>query len=132
MLLFLARRQSSLAEAFRANDGSTIMRKSSANRSLMRSTTPIAPDRRRAIERMFEAIIRRTSDPSWPRGCLNTNTTLECPNSGDEISRKIAERFGQQETAIYRVLRRAQVENALDPEVDARALAASSWASLRP
>ncbi len=81
------------------------------------------PDPRRAIERMFEAIIRRTSDPKWPRGCLNTNTTLECPNSGDEISRKIAEHLGQQETAIYRVLRRAQAEKALDPEQDARALA---------
>jgi TetR/AcrR family transcriptional repressor of nem operon len=81
------------------------------------------PDPRRAIERMFEAIIRRTSDPKWPRGCLNTNTTLECPNSGDEISRKIAERLGQQETALYRVLRCAQAEKALDPEQDARALA---------
>jgi len=81
------------------------------------------PDPRRAIEGMFEAIIRRTSDPKWPRGCLNTNTTLECPSSGDEISRKIAERLGQQETAIYRVLRRAQAENALDPAQDARALA---------
>jgi TetR/AcrR family transcriptional repressor of nem operon len=81
------------------------------------------PDPRRAIERMFESIIRRTSDPSWPRGCLNTNTSLECPNSGDQISRKIAERLGQQESAIYRVLRRAQAEGVLDPAQDARALA---------
>lgn len=80
-------------------------------------------DPRRAIERMFESIIRRTSDPRWPRGCLNTNTSLECPNSGDQISRKIAERFGQQESAIYRVLRRAQAEGVLDPVQDARALA---------
>jgi TetR/AcrR family transcriptional regulator, transcriptional repressor for nem operon len=81
------------------------------------------PDPRRAIERMFESIIRRTSDPSWPRGCLNTNTSLECPNSGDQISRKIAERLGQQESAIYRVLRRAQAKAVLDPAQDARALA---------
>jgi TetR/AcrR family transcriptional repressor of nem operon len=81
------------------------------------------PDPRRAIERMFESIIRRTSDPSWPRGCLNTNTSLECPNSGDQISRKIAERLGQQESAIYRVLRRAQAKGVLDPAQDARALA---------
>jgi len=81
------------------------------------------PDPRRAIERMFDSIIRRTSDPRFPRGCLNTNTSLECPTSGDEITRKIAEGFGQQESAIYRVLRRAQAEGSLASTLDARALA---------
>jgi TetR/AcrR family transcriptional repressor of nem operon len=81
------------------------------------------PDPRRAIERMFEAIIRRTSDPSQPRGCLLTNTSLECPGSGDDISRKIAERLGQLESAIYHVLHRAQAENVLDRAHDCRALA---------
>ncbi len=81
------------------------------------------PDPRRAIERMFDSIIRRTSDPRLPRGCLNTNTSLECPGSGDEISRKIAEGFGRQESAIYRVLRRAQAEGSLPSILDARALA---------
>ena len=81
------------------------------------------PDPRRAIEAMFESIIRRTSDPTWPRGCLNTNTSLECPGAGDDIGRKIAERLSQQESAIYQVLRRAQSEGSLGPEQDARALA---------
>ena len=81
------------------------------------------PDPRRAIERMFDALIRRTSDPRFPRGCLITNTSLECPTCGDEIARKIAERLGQQETAIYRVLRKAQAQGALNPAHDARALA---------
>jgi len=80
-------------------------------------------DPRRAIERMFESIIQRTSDPRFPRGCLNTNTSLECPGSGDEITRKIAEGFGRQESAIYRVLRRAQAEGSLAATIDARALA---------
>jgi TetR/AcrR family transcriptional regulator, transcriptional repressor for nem operon len=80
-------------------------------------------DPRRAIERMFDALIRRTSDPRFPRGCLITNTSLECPTCGDEITRKIAEAIGQQETAIYRVLRKAQAEGALNPAHDARALA---------
>jgi TetR/AcrR family transcriptional repressor of nem operon len=80
-------------------------------------------DPRRAIERMFESIIQRTSDPRFPRGCLNTNTSLECPGSGDEITRKIAEGFGRQESAIYRVLRRAQTEGSLSAAIDARALA---------
>jgi TetR/AcrR family transcriptional repressor of nem operon len=81
------------------------------------------PDPRRAIEHMFDALIRRNSDPRFPRGCLITNTSLECPAVGDEISRKIAEKLGQQETAIYRVLRKAQTEGALHAARDARALA---------
>jgi Tetracyclin repressor-like, C-terminal domain len=81
------------------------------------------PDPRRAIERMFDSIIRRTSHPRVPRGCLNTNTTLECPASGDGITRKIAEGLGQQKSAIYRVLRRAQAEGSLGSTVDTRALA---------
>src|SRR5258708_16573886 len=80
-------------------------------------------DPRRAIEKMFEALIRRSSDPRFPRGCFITNTSLECPTCGDEIARKIAERMGQQETAIYRVLRKAQAQGALNPAHDARALA---------
>jgi TetR/AcrR family transcriptional regulator, transcriptional repressor for nem operon len=81
------------------------------------------PEPRRAIEQMFQAIIRRTSDSRWPRGCLYTNTSLECPGAGDDIGRKIAELLGQQESAIYRVLRRAQIEGSLDATQDARALA---------
>lgn len=81
------------------------------------------PDPRRAVERMFDSIIKRTSDSRLPRGCLNTNTSLECPVSGDEISRKIAQGFGEQESAIYNVLRRAQTNGSLDRALDSRALA---------
>jgi TetR/AcrR family transcriptional regulator, transcriptional repressor for nem operon len=81
------------------------------------------PDPRRAIERMFDALIRRASNPKFPRGCLFTNTSLECPTCGDEIARKIAENLGQQETAIYQVLRKAQNDGTLNPAEDARALA---------
>src|SRR6266478_2341528 len=51
------------------------------------------------------------------------NTSLECPTCGDEIARKIAENMGQQETAIYQVLRRAQADGTLRQTQDARALA---------
>jgi TetR/AcrR family transcriptional regulator, transcriptional repressor for nem operon len=81
------------------------------------------PDPRHAIERMFDALIRRASNPKFPRGCLFTNTSLECPSCGDEIARKIAENMGQQETAIYQVLRKAQADGTLNPTQDARALA---------
>jgi TetR/AcrR family transcriptional repressor of nem operon len=81
------------------------------------------PDPRRAIERMFEAIIERNRDPKWPRGCLNTNTSIECPEAAEEIVRKMAERLGHQESAIYGVLRRAQAEGSLGRDADARAMA---------
>ena len=81
------------------------------------------PIPRRAIERMFDSIIRRASDPKFPRGCFITNTSLECPISGDEIARKIAAGIGQQESAIYRILRRALAEGSLASTRDARALA---------
>jgi len=80
-------------------------------------------DPRRAIAQMFAVLLRRTSDPSWPRGCLNTNTALECPGSGDAITRTVAERLGQQESALYHVLHRAQVAGALNRGQDCRALA---------
>src|SRR5258707_7889230 len=81
------------------------------------------PDPRRAIEGMFESIIRRNSDPAWPRGCLDTNMSLECPSAGDIIGRKIAGRVVRQESAIYQVLRRAQREGSLHPKQDPRAMA---------
>jgi TetR/AcrR family transcriptional regulator, transcriptional repressor for nem operon len=81
------------------------------------------PNPRRAIERLFAALVRRNCDPAWPRGCLATNTALECPDAGDEINRKIAANLGQIESAIYRVLRRAQADGSLDPNQDARSLA---------
>jgi len=81
------------------------------------------PDPRRAIEGMLESIVRRNCDPAWPRGCLDTNTALECPGAGDDIGRKIADLVGQQEAAIYKVLRHAQHDGALDSKQDARALA---------
>ena len=81
------------------------------------------PDPRRALERMFEALIRRLSDPKFPRGCLITNTSVDSCSLGDEVARKISERMGEQETGIYRVLRKAQVSGVLNPALDARALA---------
>jgi TetR/AcrR family transcriptional repressor of nem operon len=81
------------------------------------------PNPRQAIQGMFELIIGRIRDPQYPRGCLFTNTSLECPSAGDAIGRSVAEILGQQEAAIYQVLRRAQIEGELDPHEDAQALA---------
>jgi TetR/AcrR family transcriptional repressor of nem operon len=81
------------------------------------------PDPYRAIEGFLDTLVAQMSEPSRPRGCLHTNTTLEFPNAPDEVLRIIAERTAGIERAIYVVLRRAQAEGTLDPAADARALA---------
>jgi TetR/AcrR family transcriptional regulator, transcriptional repressor for nem operon len=81
------------------------------------------PDPYRAIEGFLDILVTQMSEPSRPRGCLHTNTTLEFPNAPDEVLRIIAERTAGIEGAIYAVLRRAQAEGMLDPAADARALA---------
>jgi AcrR family transcriptional regulator len=50
------------------------------------------PDGRCAIERMFDVLIRRASDPAVPRGCLITNTALECPTRESSCSPQAARR----------------------------------------
>jgi TetR/AcrR family transcriptional regulator, transcriptional repressor for nem operon len=81
------------------------------------------PNPRRAIETMFDAIVRRVSDPGYPRGCLYTNASLECPAGADVISHTVAEFFIRQEAEIYRTIRRAQACGVIDRRRDARALA---------
>jgi AcrR family transcriptional regulator len=81
------------------------------------------PDPYRAIEGFLDTVVTQMSEPSRPRGCLHTNTSLEFPNAPDEVLRIIAERTAGIEGAIYVVLRRAQAEGKLDPGADARALA---------
>lgn len=80
------------------------------------------PDPRRALQGMFDAIIRRTSDLRFPRGCLYTNSALECPTAGDEIARRVTERVAELESAIYQNLRRAQLAGVLDGAYDSKAL----------
>ena len=76
-----------------------------------------------ALVGMFEIMIKRMSNPSYPRGCLNTNTSVGMSGKSEMIERKIAERLGGLESAIYLVLRKAQVEKKLSEEKDIRALA---------
>ena len=80
------------------------------------------PDPQQAIASMFEQITQRMSAGFYPSGCLNTNTTLECPAGSEQINRKIAERLGNMESGIYAALLRAQAEGTLPPGQDIRAL----------
>jgi TetR/AcrR family transcriptional repressor of nem operon len=50
------------------------------------------PDPYRAIEGFLDTLVTQMSEPSRPRGCLHTNTSLEFPNAPDEVLRIIAER----------------------------------------
>ena len=76
-----------------------------------------------AINKMFEVMIDRMSNPKYPRGCLNTNTSVAICGKSEVIERKIAERLGSLESAIYQVLRKAQEEGLLSKDKDIRALA---------
>lgn len=81
------------------------------------------PDPRRAIEAFLDTLVAQMSEPTRPRGCLHTNTSLEFPSAPDAVLRIIAERTSAIEGAIYTVLRRAQSEGSLDRRADTRALA---------
>jgi TetR/AcrR family transcriptional regulator, transcriptional repressor for nem operon len=77
----------------------------------------------RGIRGMLTAIIKRNRENALPVGCLTTNTSLECPEIGKEISKKIARLFASQEAAIYQTLRRAEIQHRLPSGKDIRALA---------
>jgi TetR/AcrR family transcriptional regulator, transcriptional repressor for nem operon len=82
------------------------------------------PDPRRAIERLFESILRRKNTQKLPLGCLMTNTLLECRRSGgDRVTRTIKQSLSELELAIYAVLCRAKAEGLLTAACDAKALA---------
>jgi len=76
-----------------------------------------------ALERLLNAIVERMSDPTYPPGCLYTNTLIECSARDEVIRRKSTAVLGSLESAIYQVLHRAQIEGMLDPRQDIRALA---------
>lgn len=80
------------------------------------------PDPKVAIASLFEKMVARMSTGAYPGGCLNTNTTLECPSGCDRINRTIAERLGKIESSIYEVLLRAQTQGSLEVGLDIRAL----------
>lgn len=75
------------------------------------------------IQKMFSAIMKRNREHALPVGCLTTNTSLECPEIGKEISKKIARLFASQEAAIYQTLRRAEIQRRVPRRRNIRALA---------
>lgn len=76
-----------------------------------------------AIGGFLNVLVDQMSDPKRPRGCLYTNTSLECPSVPRAVERIVAESTSAIERALYAVLERAKRQRILDPKADTRALA---------
>lgn len=77
----------------------------------------------RAIAGFLHVLVDQMSNPRRPRGCLYTNTSLECPSVPDAVERIIAESTSAIEGALHSVLERAKRKRMLDQKTDTRALA---------
>jgi TetR/AcrR family transcriptional repressor of nem operon len=81
------------------------------------------PDAYLAVKNFLNLLVDQMGDPTRPRGCLQTNTSLEFPDVPDTIIRMIAERTKGIENALFTVLERAKLQGSLDQDADTRALA---------
>ncbi|BCH32188.1 TetR family transcriptional regulator [Mesorhizobium sp. L-8-10] len=77
---------------------------------------------RQAIERYFEELMIAFGDPDLPLGCLVTNVAVEGDRGTTRMGRRIAASITRAEDTFYRMLRQAQVEGAIDPRADVRAI----------
>jgi TetR/AcrR family transcriptional repressor of nem operon len=87
-------------------------------RNALNSGLPV----RQAIERYFEELMIAFGDPDLPLGCLVTNVAVEGDRGTTRMGRRIAASITRAEDTFYRVLRQAQVEGAIDPRTDVRAI----------
>jgi TetR/AcrR family transcriptional repressor of nem operon len=78
---------------------------------------------RQAIVLYFDELLQAFSDPDLPLGCLVTNVAVEGDRGTTRMGRRIAASITRAEDTFYHVLRAAQVEGAVDPRADARAIA---------
>jgi TetR/AcrR family transcriptional repressor of nem operon len=77
---------------------------------------------RQAIDLYFEELMKAFSDPDLPLGCLVTNVAVEGDRGTTRMGRRIAASITRAEDTFYRMLRAAQVDGAIDPRADVRAL----------
>jgi len=77
---------------------------------------------REAIGLYFEELMTAFSDPDLPLGCLVTNVAVEGDRGTTRMGRRIAASITRAEDTFYRMLRAAQVEGAIDPRADVRAI----------
>ena len=77
---------------------------------------------RQAVVLYFDELLSAFSDPDLPLGCLVTNVAVEGDRGTTRMGRRIAASITRAEDTFYRVLRAAQVEGAIDPRADVRAI----------
>lgn len=78
---------------------------------------------RAAIDLYFEELLKAFGDPDLPLGCLVTNVAVEGDRGTTRMGRRIAASITRAEDTFYRVLREAQIEGAIGPRADVRAIA---------
>lgn len=79
---------------------------------------------RKAIEAFFEAAVEESLGDRERRGCFITNTALELKSHDAKTARTVAKSLAAIEAGFRRLIARAQARGEIDPERDARALAA--------
>ncbi len=77
---------------------------------------------REAIGLYFAELMAAFEDPDLPLGCLVTNVAVEGDRGTTRMGRRIAASITRAEDTFYHVLRAAQVEGAVDPRADVRAI----------
>jgi TetR/AcrR family transcriptional regulator, transcriptional repressor for nem operon len=88
-----------------------------------RLSTLAHPDPFIGLQSFLHAVVEQMGNKRHPRGCLFTNTSLECPSAPDIVLRVIAERMNGMETAIHSLLARGRAVGVLNSKADLRALA---------
>ncbi len=81
------------------------------------------PDPRQAVADAFAVMAARFSDPQFPSGCLQTNTVLECASVSEAVTRLNSSALAEVQSALYKVLCRAQALGQLRAGQDPLALA---------
>ncbi len=76
-----------------------------------------------AIERVFDALIDRLTDPDIPRGCLVCVASVDSPKASRDLARAIDDVLADYEAGFYKACRRAQMDGALSMERDPRQIA---------
>jgi len=86
---------------------------------------------RRAIERVFQDVLRECAGGNGRKGCLMTNSAVELAARDRDIAARVAANLCRLEQAMLRALRTAQADGELSRKHDARALARFLAASLQ-
>jgi len=77
----------------------------------------------RGIRLMLDAIVARMNDPTKPRGCLLTNSSLATGTGSKRIDAKVMTRVGAMEAALETAIARARDDGQIPTDADPKQLA---------